>query len=133
VALAADLRTWRLACGRPADRELVFPGVDGRTVTREAWKSWTRRTWDAAWKAAGLSEAGRSARVYDLRHSYVSLLLAEGRTIHYVAAQAGHDPQLTLSTYGHLLAEYAEADRIDAEQEIVKARAALARSPRLAA
>jgi hypothetical protein len=52
----------------------------------------------------------------------VSLLLAEGRAIHYVAAQAGHDPQLTLSTYGHLLAEYADADRIDAEEESAKAR-----------
>ena len=90
-------------------------------MTREAWKSWTRRTWADAWKAARPSEE-RPPRVYDLRHSYVSLLLAEGRTIHYVATQAGHDAQLTLSTYGHLLAEYADADRIDAEQEITAAR-----------
>jgi len=41
----------------------------------------------------------------------------------YVAAQLGHSPPLALSTYGHVLAEYAEADRIDAE----------GRSPRLAA
>lgn len=143
--LAADLKQWRLANGRPDDDALVFPGIDGRTVTREAWKSWTRRTWLDAWKAASdaaaraaSKESGtdagaraaraagldpkRPARVYDLRHSYVSLLLAEGRAIHYVAAQAGHDPQLTLSTYGHLLAEFADADRIDAEHEIVKAR-----------
>jgi len=39
-----------------------------------------------------------------------------------VAAQAGHDAPLTLSTYGHLLAEYADADRIDAEREIAGAR-----------
>jgi integrase len=144
--LAADLKEWRLASGRPDDDALVFHGIDGRTVTREAWKSWTRRAWADAWKdaasaaarAAGKepgTEAGnraasaagvdpaRSPRVYDLRHSYVSLLLAEGRTIHYVATQAGHDPQLTLSTYGHLLAEYADADRIDAEREIATARA----------
>lgn len=101
--LAADLREWRLASGRPDDAALVFPGIDGRTVTREAWKSWTRRTWADAWKAVG--GAARTSRVYDLRHSFVSLLLAEGRAIHYVAAQAGHDAQLTLSTYGHLLAE----------------------------
>lgn len=118
--LAADLREWRLASGRPSDDALIFPGVDGRTVTREAWKSWTRRTWADAWRAARGAE--RTPRVYDLRHSYVSLLLAEGRTIHYVATQAGHDAQLTLSTYGHLLAEYADADRIDAEREIAHAR-----------
>ncbi|MFL5816881.1 MAG: tyrosine-type recombinase/integrase [Conexibacter sp.] len=119
--LAADLREWRLASGRPDDDTLIFPGINGRTVTREAWKSWTRRTWADAWRAA--QPAGpRTPRVYDLRHSYVSLLLAEGRTIHYVATQAGHDAQLTLSTYGHLLAEYADADRIDAEREISRAR-----------
>jgi integrase len=120
--LAADLRQWRLASGRPDEDTLIFPGIDGRTVTREAWKSWARRTWADAWKIARAASAERTPRVYDLRHSYVSLLLAEGRTIHYVATQAGHDPQLTLSTYGHLLAEYAEADRIDAEREITSAR-----------
>jgi integrase len=143
--VAADLKAWRLASGRPDDDTLVFPGIEERTVTREAWKSWTRRTWVSAWRDAADAaartagkepgtEAGTRAahaadlyrervpRVYDLRHSYVSLLLAEGRAIHYVAVQAGHDPQLTLSTYGHLLAEYAEGERIDAEREIAKAR-----------
>ena len=28
-------------------------------------------------------------RPYDLRHTFASLLLAEGRTLHYVAAQIG--------------------------------------------
>jgi len=45
------------------------------------------------------------------------------RTVHYVAAQLGHSPALTLSTYGHLIAEYADAGQIDAEQEIATARA----------
>jgi integrase len=123
--VAADLREWRLASGRPDDDALIFSGVEGRTLTREAWKSWTRRAWAEAWKAAHPEGSERTPRVYDLRHSYVSLLLAEGRAIHYVAAQAGHDPQLTLSTYGHLLAEYTDADRIDAEEEIAKARRAM--------
>jgi hypothetical protein len=112
------LRAWRLASGRPDDGALVFPGIDGRTGTREAWKSWTRRTWAEAWKAASTGRGERTPRVYDLRHSFVSLLLAEGRAIHYVAAQACHDAQFTLSTFGHLLAEYADGDRIDAEEEI---------------
>jgi integrase len=63
-------------------------------------------------------------RPYDLRHSFASLLLAEGRTVHYVAAQLGHSPVLTLNTYGHVMAEYADAGRIDAEAEIAKARGA---------
>jgi integrase len=65
-----------------------------------------------------------SPRPYDLRHSFASLLLAEGRSIHYVARRLGHSPALTLSTYGHLFAEYEHADRIDAEAEIAQARAA---------
>lgn len=62
-------------------------------------------------------------RPYDLRHSFASLLLAEGRTVHYVAAQLGHSPVLTLSTYGHLIVEYADAGAIDVEGEIRCARA----------
>jgi len=61
--LAADLREWRLASGRPDDAALVFPGIDGRTVTREAWKSWTRRTWAEAWsrQAPGTSHGHRAS------------------------------------------------------------------------
>lgn len=43
--------------------------------------------------------------------------------MHYVATQLGHSPVLTLSTYGHLIAEYADSGAIDAEAEIAKARA----------
>src|SRR5207248_9654039 len=32
--LAADLRSWRIAAGRPHDRELVFPGKDGLPWTQ---------------------------------------------------------------------------------------------------
>jgi hypothetical protein len=78
-----------------------------------------RRAWSTACKRAGLVAVPRP---YDLRHSFALLLLAEGRTVHYVAAQLGHSPTLTLSTYGHLIAEYADAGPINAEQEIAKAR-----------
>lgn len=71
-----------------------------------------------------------SPRPYDLRHSFASLLLAEGKSVHYVARQLGHSPALTLSTYGHLFAEYEDAERIDAEQEIVTARGALSAASR---
>jgi integrase len=72
----------------------------------------------------------RSPRPYDLRHSFASLLLAEGKSVHYVTRQLGHSPALTLSPYGHLFAEYEDAERIDAEQEIVKARGALTAAAR---
>jgi hypothetical protein len=45
--------------------------------------------------AAGL--VGR--RPYDLRHSFVSLLIAEGHNVVEVARQAGHSPKMALDTY----------------------------------
>jgi integrase len=117
--LAADLREWRMASGRPGDGALVFPGREGEAWTKDDWDVFRRRGWGTACRRAGIDVVPRP---YDLRHSFASLLLAEGRTVHYVAAQLGHSPALTLSTYGHLIAEYADAGPIDAEQEIAKAR-----------
>ena len=116
--LAADLREWRMASGRPGDGALVFPGRDG-AWTKDDRDVFRRRGWSTACRRAGIDVVPP----YDLRHSFASLLLAEGRTVHYVAAQLGHSPALTLSTYGHLIAEYADAGPIDAEQEIAVARA----------
>ncbi len=57
-----------------------------------------------------------------LRHSFVSLLLAEGANVVEVARQAGHSPTMTLSTYAHLFEELDGADRISAEKRIRHAR-----------
>lgn len=108
-----------MASGRPNDDALVFPALDGRAWTKDDWDVFRANGWKTACKRAQLVPAPRP---YDLRHSFASLLLAEGRTVHYVAAQLGHSPVLTLSTYGHLIAEYAEAAQIDAEREIILAR-----------
>lgn len=40
-------------------------------------------------------------RLHDLRHSALSLLLAQGVPVHVVAKIAGHDPSVTLRTYAH--------------------------------
>ncbi|MGH2918504.1 MAG: hypothetical protein ACRDLS_07905, partial [Solirubrobacteraceae bacterium] len=61
-------------------------------------------------------------RPYDLRHTFASLLLAEGRAIHYVAEQLGHGAEQTLRTYGHVIADYRDRQDIDAEAEIRVAR-----------
>jgi integrase len=125
--LAADLKEWRMASGRPGDDALVFPAADGAAWTKDDWDVFRANSWKTACKHAQLVPAPRP---YDLRHSFASLLLAEGRTVHYVAAQLGHSPALTLSTYGHLLAEYADTRQLDAEREIEEARG---RCPRVGA
>jgi hypothetical protein len=63
------------------------------------------------------------ARPYDLRHSFVSLLIAQGASVVEVAAQAGHAPTMTLDTYAHLFDELEGAERTSAEGVIRAARA----------
>jgi integrase len=61
---------------------------------------------------------------HDLRHSFTSLLLHEGRSVIYVVRQLGHDSRLTLTPYGHVIDELEDSPRIEAEAAIAKARLA---------
>ncbi len=117
--LAADLNTWRLTCGRPNGDTLVFPGRTGQPWSDDAWRAWRRKTFSAAAKAAGAT----TATPYHLRHSYVSLILAEGKTVIEVARQAGHSPTICLTTYAHLIDDLAGSVLTSAEAAIREARA----------
>jgi integrase len=119
--LHADLREWQLRNGRPPQGDLVFPSQTGQPWTHPAYLSWGRRAFRRARDAAGV-ETGRP---YDLRHSFASLLLHEGRSVIYVARQLGHDARLTLSTYGHVIDELEDVPNIAAEAAIITARQAL--------
>lgn len=58
------------------------------------------KAWHRALREANLP----SFRLYDLRHTYASTLLAQGAPITYVAAQLGHaKPTTTLAHYAHWL------------------------------
>jgi integrase len=116
--LAADLRQWRMRCGRPSDHELVFPGHDGKPWSESAYQSWRRRAFKRALTAAGIEHA----RPYDLRHSFASLLIQEGRSVVDVARQLGHSATMTLRVYGHVLDEFADAPQQNAEGAILVAR-----------
>ena len=118
--LRRDLAEWRMACGRPPDTALVFPGRDGQPWTDEAYEYWRRGGGfaRAVKEAAGVEHA----RPYDLRHSFASLLLHEGRSVIYVARQLGHGAQLTLGCYGHVIDELEDQPRQGAEDAILAAR-----------
>jgi len=116
--LKADLAAWRLAAGRPAASRLVFPAADGGPWTEPAYQSWRRRAFARALAAAGIDHA----RPYDLRHSFASLLLHEGRNVIYVARQLGHDARLTLSRYGHVMEALEDEPGVAAEAAIRAAR-----------
>jgi integrase len=118
--VAQDVREYRLAQGRPPAGALVVADGRGEPWDKTAWQMWRVDRWAPACRAVGLDPVPRP---YDLRHSFASLLLAEGRQPLYVAKQLGHSVAVLLSTYAHLLDEYAEtSERIDAEAEIAKAR-----------
>jgi integrase len=122
--LAQDLREWRLASGRPDGRAPVIPARNGGTWSEQCYRSWRRGAFARAAAAAG----AHGARPYDLRHSYASLLLHEGRSVVYVARQMGHDATMTLLVYGHALDELENQPRVDAAQAIAQARATLAQA-----
>jgi integrase len=90
--LAEDLAVHR-ASTNPSDLDLVFPNSRGGVWTDDEYRNWRSRRFDGALKAAGIE----IARPYDLRHAFVSLLINEGRSVVYVAAQAGHAPTMTLT------------------------------------
>jgi integrase len=119
--LAQDLREYRLAIGRPPDTALLLVDDDGKPWDKNSWQVWRSDRWAPACRAAGLDPVPRP---YDLRHSFASLLLAEGRQPLYVARQLGHTFAVLLSTYAHLIDEYAEREPINAEAEIAAARKA---------
>lgn len=94
--LAHDLTEWRLRCGRPGLTTHVFPPSAGRPWRKHDWDNWQRRVWTAALASSGLEYAVP----YSCRHTFASLLLAEGRTVYYVAGQLWHGAEQTLRTYG---------------------------------
>ncbi len=117
--LREDLAAWRAEQQPASDTDLLFPGSDGTAWREYDWRNWRRRVFMPAARAAGVA----NPRPYDLRHSFASLLIHEGRfSIVEIAAQLGHDPNTCLSTYAHVIAELQEAPRLTAEQQIALAR-----------
>src|SRR5581483_9675919 len=94
---------------------------DGQLWHEDDYRNWRRRIFEPAAERAGLGKI----RPYDLRHSFVSLLIAEGRSIVDVARQAGHSPTMALDTYGHVFDEFDGGEQLRAEDAIREARATL--------
>jgi integrase len=115
---ALDLAEWRLVCRRPEADTLVFPNLQGGVWNDRAWQTWHRDAWAPACRDSGLT----SVRPYDLRHSFVSLLIHEGRSVVDVARQAGHSPTMTLDVYAHVFDEFDPTERVSAEETIRQAR-----------
>ena len=92
-----DLRRWRLESGLRTG--LVFPRspTDLRSIS---YNTWAREVCAPAVRKALGDDAAKSP--YHLRHSCVSMWIAEGHDVAKVAGWAGHTPQVCLDTYAHI-------------------------------
>lgn len=89
----------KLATGKSAD-DLLLVRADGKAWT----KSMQQHRIKAAARAAGIT---RHVRFHDLRHTFASLLISNGASIHVVANQLGHSSTaMAERTYAHLSPEY---------------------------
>ena len=94
--LSKELASWKLKSGGQND-DLVFPSESGTPICKE---NMVRRHYSPALKKAEIPRINFHA----LRHTYVSLLLAQGESIKYVQEQAGHStPTVTMNIYAHLM------------------------------
>lgn len=118
--LADDLDDFRLSAGRPPADAPIFPNQNGQPWTKNDWDNWRSRNFKRMLDAVGIKDS----HPYALRHSFASLLLREGRSVHYVAKQLGHGARFTLDTYGHVLDELDNAPRLPAVDAILQARRA---------
>jgi integrase len=81
--------------GAPPDAH-VFLRPDGTLIDPDNLRN---RVWEPAVKAAGL----RHVTQHSLRHTYASLLIAQGENPKYISEQLGHASiQITMDRYGHL-------------------------------
>jgi integrase len=96
--LVRELAALKLASGGRGE-DLVFPSEEGTPMLRH---NITCRHFFPALKAAGIT----AIRWHDLRHTFASLLLAQGENVKYIQTQLGHSsPTVTLNVYSHLLKE----------------------------
>jgi site-specific recombinase XerD len=118
--LMQELAEWRMACGRPADDELIVPRSSGGEWTRSDWGNWRRRVYQPAARAAGVTG---DMRPYRLRGSFVSLLLWAGEDLVYVADQAGHSVATLAKHYVGVIKELQGHPKVHADEAIQNERA----------
>jgi len=110
LRVLADLRRRRQKQALKSGTQLcpwVFTCRKGQPVGMNNVKA---RHFKRVLRKAGL----RDLRFHDLRHSYASLLLAQGEPITYVANQLGHkNPGITLKIYSHWIPKESQREAVN--------------------
>jgi len=85
------------------DDELVFTTPRGRPLHHS---NYYNKVWLPAVRAAQEAGLGKRPRLHDLRHPYVSWLIAAGRPVAEISRRVGHQSyHLTADRYGHMMPE----------------------------
>ena len=138
-ALRADLREYELACGSPGG--LIFAPPDGAPWRDHDWRDWGARVWQPACAAVGIATITETPAVYagkrrlsrtydgpvpyDLRHSFASLLIHEGKhSIMQISEWMGHSAATLLTHYAHLIADLPGGPGLPNKDTIKMARSA---------
>jgi integrase len=116
-----DLAGWRAALDAASEGDLVFPHeVFGGLWLSEHYRTWRRRIYVPSAENVALA----SGRPYDLRHTWASLRIAEGKlSVAEIAEQLGDKTSTVLDVYTHVMNEWRHRRSIDVEKEIPRARA----------
>jgi integrase len=116
-ALMEDLERLRPHVWSPG--ELMAPSQAGGPLDI---RNWSRRVFRPAYERSGIR-----ATAYDGRHTYASLLIAEGRPLPYVTAALGHaSATTTLRHYVHLIDAARHGAGEPMADAVARARAELA-------
>jgi integrase len=109
-ALGRILRQHRVASPFCREAEPVFTSSVGTPMHH---RNVSRRGLAIAAERARLNiQARPSLRFHDFRHTFASLLIAEGATVVFVSRQLGHaSPATTLRFYAHLFDRAAHSER----------------------
>jgi integrase len=129
--LAADLREWRFARGRPPAGARVIPAHDGGPWQPDDWRNWRRRVWGSwqtdekagARKWVGAAPTGTRPR--DLRSSYITVQIYAGRPLTEIAKWAGTSVAMLDKHYAGVIANW-DGVPVAPEEQIRRARAELA-------
>jgi integrase len=95
--LAAMLRRHQLASRHSGQEDFVFCSAVGQPLH---FRNVQRRGMDKAVESAKLEQGKRDPTMHDLRHSFASLMIAQGLDVVFVSRQLGHaNPATTLRVY----------------------------------
>lgn len=108
-ALAAALELHRKSSEHKADSDYLFATRNGTPLSH---RNVQRSALDLVVQRAKLQGTPK-LRFHDLRHTFASILIAEGANVVFVSRQLGHaNPAITLSVYAHEFARAEHATRV---------------------